>query len=119
MATIGRINQLHVLRGCDHGVYLDGEQLGDILLPRRYVSAECQVDSVVDVFIYRDSEDRLIATTEKPYAMVGEFAWLKVVSVTDVGAFLDWGLFKRFTAALRRTKIQTGSRSKGDGAGVS
>ena len=75
-------------------MYLDAEQLGEILLPRRFVPEDCSVASELDVFIYLDSEERLSATTEKPLAMLGEFAWLKVVSVTSVGAFLDWGLPK-------------------------
>lgn len=76
------------------GMYLDGEDLGEILLPNRYIPENCRINDNIDVFIYFDSEDRIIATTQKPFAQVGETAWLKVVDVTDVGAFLDWGLAK-------------------------
>ena len=95
IVEIGKMNHLRVVKEVDFGVYLDGgEEFGEILMPKRYVPAGCKPDDMVDVFIYMDSEDRIIATTEKPYAMVGDFACLKVVSVNKVGAFLDWGLMK-------------------------
>ncbi|MFQ5345488.1 MAG: S1 RNA-binding domain-containing protein [Mariprofundus sp.] len=94
MAEIGKLNILRVSKMLDFGAYLDGGESGEILLPVRYVPVPCHTDDELEVFIYRDSEDRLIATTEKPYAMVGEFALLKVVDVTPMGAFLDWGLPK-------------------------
>ncbi|HCX98781.1 MAG TPA: GntR family transcriptional regulator, partial [Bacteroidales bacterium] len=64
----------------------------EILIPRRYVPEGTQVDDTIDVFIYFDSEDRIIATTEKPHIVLGEIGRLKAVSVTSAGAFLDWGL---------------------------
>ncbi len=94
MAEIGVFNNLRVIKEVDFGVYLDGGEHEEILLPRRYVPENCKVDDNVRVFIYLDSEDRFIATTETPYAMVGDFALLKVVAVESVGAFLDWGLLK-------------------------
>lgn len=95
MAELGKRNQLTVLREATPGVYLDGGDRGDILLPRRYVTDALVPGAVVDVFVYRDSEDRLVATTETPHAMVGDFAFLKVVSWDQrLGAFLDWGLPK-------------------------
>jgi len=94
MTDIGRINTLNVVKELDFGIYLDGGELGEILMPTRYVPVPCTIGDALDVFIYRDSEDRLLATSEKPYAMVGEFALLKVVDVTPMGAFLDWGLPK-------------------------
>ena len=94
MPEIGKYNTLKVVKPVDFGVYLDGEALGEILLPRRYVPEGCQPGDRVEVFLYHDSEDRLIATTERPYAKVGELALLKVVAVNPVGAFLDWGLPK-------------------------
>jgi len=94
MTETGRLNRLKVVKELDFGVYLDGDELGEILLPIRYVPVPCHIGDELEVFIYRDSEDRLIATTEKPYAMVGEFALLKVVDVTRMGAFLNWGLPK-------------------------
>lgn len=100
MVEIGRRNLLRVVREAPQGLYLDGEQLGEILLPRRYVPKE-RVESI-DVFVYLDSEDRLVATTEKPLAEVGEFACLKVVSINrNVGAFLDWGLPKDLLLPFR------------------
>ncbi|MHC4268775.1 MAG: CvfB family protein [Planctomycetota bacterium] len=94
MADIGKINNLKIVKEVDFGIYLDGGEHGEILLPSRYVPENCKVDDIIKVFIYLDSEDRFIATTEKPYAMVGDFALLKVVAVSSVGAFLDWGLPK-------------------------
>ena len=94
MVNIGQINTLVVVKKVDFGVYLDGEELGDILLPERYVPASCKLEDELDVFIYLDSEDLLIATTQTPKAMVGECAYLKVIEVNAVGAFLDWGLPK-------------------------
>ena len=94
MAEIGVFNNLRVIKEVDFGVYLDGGEHEEILLPRRYVPENCNVDDNIRVFIYLDSEDRFIATTETPYAVVGDFALLKVVAVESVGAFLDWGLLK-------------------------
>ena len=94
MADIGRINHLQVLRSVDFGLYLDAGELDSILLPIRYVSEGTNVGDWLDVFIYLDSEDRLIATTETPLVKVGECAHLKVVSTTPIGAFVDWGLSK-------------------------
>jgi len=94
MAEIGKINHLNVVKEVDFGVYLDGDELGEILLPERDVPPDCVVGDGLDVFIYLDSEDLLIATTQMPKAMVGECAFLKVVEVNAVGAFLDWGLPK-------------------------
>ena len=95
MAEIGRRNLLTVVREAPPGLYLDGGGLGEVLLPRRYIPKNRTPASVLDVFIYLDSEDRLVATTETPSVMVGEFGYLKVVSVNRrVGAFLDWGLSK-------------------------
>ncbi|MEY4386940.1 MAG: hypothetical protein RLY20_2223 [Verrucomicrobiota bacterium] len=113
MAQLGQRNQLSALRETVSGVYLDGEDLGEILLPRRYVPHDFTSDQLLDVFIYRDSEDRLVATTETPLAMVGEFACLSVVSVhRQVGAFLDWGLPKDLLLPFREqpSPVQVGQR---------
>jgi hypothetical protein len=101
VVEIGKINKLRVVKELDFGVYLDGGQSGEILMPRRYVPADCKPDDEVEVFIYLDSEDRLIATTEKPFAMVGDFALLEVTSVNSVGAFMDWGLLKDLLVPYR------------------
>jgi predicted RNA-binding protein (virulence factor B family) len=95
MAIIGRRNTLPVVRAAAPGLYLNGGDLGEILLPGRYIPRDLGPGDRLDVFVYLDSEDRLVATTEIPKVMVGEFASLKVVSVHPrVGAFLDWGLAK-------------------------
>lgn len=95
MAAIGKQNTLHVTRDTPQGLYLDGGELGEILLPNRYVPRGAVTGGTIEVFVFRDSEDRLTATTEVPLAMVGDFAVLRVVSVNrQVGAFLDWGLPK-------------------------
>jgi uncharacterized protein len=94
MADIGKINNLQVVKSLDHGIYLDGEDLGEILMPSRYVPENCEIGDFLEVFIYLDSADLLLATTEAPYVMVGECAYLKVVDVNQAGAFLDWGLPK-------------------------
>jgi uncharacterized protein len=92
--NIGRMNRLEVVKQVEFGVYLDGEHLNTILLPKRYVPEGCQLGDWLDVFLYMDSEDLLIATTIKPKAQVGECAYLKVTDVNQAGAFLDWGLPK-------------------------
>lgn len=104
MAEIGRINHLKVVRETENGVYLDGENLGEILMPGKFVTEEIKTSGEAAVFVYSDSEDRLVATTEKPYVMTGEFAYLKVVSVSRFGAFLDWGLPKDLLVPFREQK---------------
>lgn len=94
MVDIGQYNQLDVIKKVDFGLYLDGGAYGDILLPKRYVDKNTAIGDRLEVFIYLDSEDRLVATTLKPKAVVGECAYLKVVEVNRIGAFLDWGLPK-------------------------
>ena len=96
MADIGRDNTLAVVKHADFGLYLDGGMDGDILLPKRYIpkNIPTEVGSDLRVFIYLDSEDRLIATTDRPKARVGEFASLKVKQAGPYGLFLDWGLAK-------------------------
>lgn len=93
-AQIGKYNTLNVVAVKDNGVYLDGDDLGEILLPKRYVPDDCTVGTSIEVFLYTDSADRLVATTEKALGQVGEFVSLKVVQVNKMGAFLDWGLPK-------------------------
>ena len=95
MAFIGERNALRVVREAPPGLYLDGEELGEILLPGRYIPKGTVPGDYLEAFVHRDSEDRLVATTEIPRACVGEFAVMKVVSVNpQIGAFLDWGLSK-------------------------
>jgi len=104
VAIIGKLNNLRVVKEVDFGLYLDGGEHGEILLPLRYVPDGAKPDDILEVFIYLDSEDRIIATTEKPFAMVDEFAYMKVVSVNSVGAFLDWGLMKDLLVPFREQK---------------
>jgi len=96
MAVIGRMNSLQVVKHTDFGLYLDGGADGEILLPKRYIPKDTpsEVDDWLNVFIYLDSEDKLIATTLKPKIQLGEFASLKVVDINRVGLFFDWGLPK-------------------------
>lgn len=105
MVNIGKYNNLRVLKEVDFGVYLDGENEGEILMPIRYVPKNCQVGDYVDVFLYLDSEDRPIATTENPNAQVGEFAMLRVKSVNKIGTFLDWGIMKDLLVPFREQKV--------------
>ncbi|KEA61960.1 hypothetical protein ADIMK_3621 [Marinobacterium lacunae] len=94
MIEIGKLNRLKVVREVPFGVYLDGGDAGGILLPKREVPEGCQLGDRLQVFVYLDSDDFLVASTRKPKAMVGEFASLKVTDVNKVGAFLDWGMPK-------------------------
>ena len=94
MVEIGKFNKLQVVKQVDFGVYIDGGDLDSILLPRRYVPEGCEIGDWVDVFLYFDSDDLLIATTETPRVQVGDCAMLTVVDINHAGAFLDWGLPK-------------------------
>ncbi len=94
MIELGQLNTLEVIKQLDFGVYLDGDDFGEVLLPRKYVPANLNVGDEVEVFLYLDSEDQPIATTEAPNIIVGETAVLTVKDVNQVGAFLDWGLSK-------------------------
>lgn len=112
MALLGRLNRLPVLRAATPGLFLDGGEHGEILLPRRSIPADLPPGDILEVFVYRDSEDRPVATTETPLAMVGEFALLRVLSVRpDLGAFLDWGLAKDLLLPRRE---QTGQVREGE-----
>jgi hypothetical protein len=106
MAIIGKRNLLPFIREATPGFYLNGGSHGEILLPGRQLKARPAVGELVDVFVYRDSEDRLVATTAAPYAMVGEFAYLRVVSVNPrIGVFLDWGLEKDLLLPIREQTV--------------
>lgn len=92
MYKLGEYNELAVSRIVDFGVYLDGGDGTEILMPAKYIDGVLQIGDTVRVFVYTDSEDRPVATTERPYATVGQFAYMQVNQVNRVGAFLDWGL---------------------------
>ena len=94
MAEVGKFNKLQVVKEVDFGVYLDGGELDTIFLPQRYVPEVCEIGDWVEVFLYFDSEDLLIATTETPKVEVGRCEMLKVIDINNAGAFMDWGLPK-------------------------
>lgn len=91
---LGDYNQLKVVKSVDFGLYLDGGNEGEILLPKRYVPVGTKIGDGLDVFIYLDQDERPVATTEKPIARVGDFAYLECTWVNEYGAFLNWGLMK-------------------------
>lgn len=110
MIKLGHYNLMQVIKKVDFGLYLDGERYGEILLPKRYIAPNTQEGDWIEVFLYLDSEDRYIATTEMPLATVGDFANLRVVDTNRHGAFLDWGLPKDLFVPLReqRAKMEIG-----------
>lgn len=89
---IGEYNELRINRTVDFGAYLIDDDTHEVLLPKRYLTPEMKVGDTIRVFVYNDSENRPVATTEQPYAVVGDFALMRVKAVNKVGAFLDWGL---------------------------
>lgn len=109
---LGKYNQLEVVKEVDFGVYLNGDEDGEILLPKRYVPEGTKPGDVLNVFIYLDMEERLVATTLQPYVQVGEFAYLEVAWVNQFGAFLNWGLMKDLFVPFReqKMKMQKGKR---------
>ncbi len=104
MIKIGSYNELQIVKRVDFGLYLDGEENGEILLPRRDITDDMNVGDSICVFLYFDSEDRLIATTQKVKAQVGKFASLKVIDTNQAGAFLDWGLAKDLLVPFNQQK---------------
>lgn len=109
---LGRFNRLKVVKHVDFGVYLETHTLDEVLMPSRYLEGDVEVGDYVDCFVYLDSEDTPIATTEKPFALVNEFAYLKVVDTGSIGAFLDWGLKKDLLVPFseQREKMEVGRR---------
>ena len=103
---LGDYNRMTVVRLVDFGVYLDGGDEGEVLLPARYVPDGVQEGDELDVFVYLDSEERLVATTQTPLARVGDFAYLEVAWVNEYGAFLDWGLMKDLFCPFREQKMR-------------
>ena len=129
MIKLGDYNTLRVVKSVDFGLYLDGGENGEILLPSRYVPKEIANGTVpqkaangtvlneavsdgspvgkeLEVFIYLDQDERLIATTERPLAKVGEFAWLECAWTNEYGAFLNWGLMKDLFCPFREQKVR-------------
>ena len=112
MALLGKRNLLTIVREGPPGYFLDDGEGGEILLPGKYIPAGSQPGGTIEVFVYRDSEDRLVATTETPLAAVGDFASLKIVDISpSIGAFLDWGLDKDLLLPRRE---QGGFRKVGE-----
>lgn len=104
MSEIGRVSELEIIKKVDFGVYLDGKNLGEILLPKKFLENDPEIGNFIKVFIYLDSEDRIIATTKMPYALIDEYAFLTVADVSRVGAFLDWGLEKDLFVPFREQR---------------
>lgn len=104
MLRLGDYNTLRIVKSVDFGLYLDGGEEGEILLPQRYVTKDMHIGDEIEVFIYLDQEERPVATTEHPIAKVGEFASLEVAWVNQYGAFLKWGLMKDLFCPFREQK---------------
>ena len=109
---LGKFNQLEVVKEVDFGVYLDGGEEGEILLPTRYVPEDCKIGDFLNVFLYLDMDERLIATTLTPLVQVGQFACLEVAWVNQFGAFLNWGLMKDLFVPFseQKMKMQVGRK---------
>ena len=103
---LGEYNRLTIVKAVDFGLYLDGGDEGEILLPSRYVPKDCRIGDELDVFIYLDNEERIVATTQKPLAKVGDFAYLEVSWVNEYGAFLHWGPLKDLFCPCREQKMR-------------
>ena len=109
---LGKFNTLNVVKEVDFGMYLDGGEEGEILLPARYVPTDCKPGDELNVFIYLDNEERLVATTLTPLVQVGEFACLEVAWINEYGAFLNWGLMKDIFVPFseQKMKMQVGKK---------
>lgn len=105
MIKLGNYNTLRITRFTDHGAYLDGGELGEILMPKAYVKRDMRPGTEVNVFVYLDQSERLVGTLETPLACVGDFAFLEVAWVNEYGAFLNWGLMKDLFVPFREQKM--------------
>ena len=101
MIQIGDYNKLTILRDTEPGLFLGDDEDQEVLLPNRYVPDEFEIDYTIEVFVYLDNEERLVAVTDQPYIKKGEFALLRCNSVSQIGAFLDWGLVKELFCPFR------------------
>ena len=106
MIKLGDYNTLRIIRFTDHGAYLDGGEVGEILLPKTYVEREMRPNDEVTAFICLDQQERLVATLETPLARVGDFAFLRVAWTNEHGAFLDWGLMKDLFVPFREQRMR-------------
>jgi predicted RNA-binding protein (virulence factor B family) len=109
---LGKINKLEVYKEVEFGVYLKSKEEGDeVLLPKRYVK-DVKIGDIIEVFVYSDSEDRYVATTDKPFAILGEFGIFEVVDTSEFGAFVEWGLPKHLFVPLstQKRKLKKGDK---------
>ena len=104
MINIGQFNTLTITRFTDHGAYVDGGEVGEILVPKAYVTKSMRPGDMLELFVYLDQSERLVATTEQPLATVGDFAYLEVAWVNEHGAFLNWGVMKDLFVPFRQQK---------------
>lgn len=104
MINIGQFNTLTITRFTDHGAYVDGGEVGEILVPKAYVTKSMRPGDTLELFVYLDQSERLVATTEHPLATVGDFAYLEVAWVNEHGAFLNWGVMKDLFVPFRQQK---------------
>lgn len=104
MLKLGTSNTLKIVKRVDFGLYLDGGDEGEVLLPKRYVTPQMRIGQEIEVFVYLDQDERAVATTEPPLAKVGEFAYLEVAWINQYGAFLKWGLMKDLFCPFREQK---------------
>ena len=103
---LGKYNKLKIVKAVDFGLYLDDGNGQEILLPTRYVPQNATVGDEIEVFIYKDNDDRPIATTLRPYGTVGEFQLMRVKDISPAGAFLDWGIMKDLLVPYREQKME-------------
>ena len=104
MINIGQFNTLTITRFTDHGAYVNGGEVGEILVPKAYVTKSMRPGDTLELFVYLDQSERLVATTEQPLATVGDFAYLEVAWVNEYGAFLNWGVMKDLFVPFRQQK---------------
>ncbi len=105
MIKLGDYNTLRIVKRVDFGLYLDGgDEIGEVLLPQRYVTDSMKIGDEIEVFLYLDHDERIVATTEHPIAKVGEFAYLQCAWTNEYGAFLNWGLQKDLFCPFREQK---------------
>ena len=104
MLKLGDYNSLKIVKRVDFGLYLDGGDEGEVLLPKRYCTPQMRIGDELSVFIYLDQDERIVATTEQPLAKVGEFAYLEVAWTNQYGAFLKWGPMKDLFCPFREQK---------------
>jgi len=104
MINIGQFNTLTITRFTDHGAYVDGGEVGEILVPKAYVTKSMRPGDTLELIVYLDQSERLVATTEQPLATVGDFAYLEVAWVNEHGAFLNWGVMKDLFVPFRQQK---------------